>query len=190
MPTETNKTGSPAATIPATSVTPRTTSPASTSDTDVVPNVSAPMAEEANITLSKEAFDALMSRLGNLEETQKLHMQVEDRNKIQRIEELRRSGKIIKSVKVRKLEGKYVLGFHTLQDEVYMVDGRLYEKQRIEVVFEGGEKKEVGMREWASAAQYVPFDVVKESRDEDGELFFTVRDSEGKTLEINARHIN
>ncbi len=144
-----------------------------------------------SITLTAEAFNALMGRLNNLEESASLMMQVQDRDKISKIEALRRSGKLVKSVKIRKYANKYIVGWRTLQDEVYKDEsGRLVEKQTIELFYEDGSKSQMSMRQWASAPEYVPFEVTKESKDADGNLFFTVVGPDGKTIELNAAFIN
>ncbi len=147
--------------------------------------------KKQNVTLSKEAFDALMKRLDTLETTSNLVLQVQDKNKIAKIEEMRRSGKLVKSVKIRKYSGKYIVGWKTVEDEVYKDEqGRLVEKQTIELWYDDNTKSQMSMRHWASAPEYVAFEVTKEIRDEDGNLFFNCVGSDGKTIELNANFIN
>jgi hypothetical protein len=143
------------------------------------------------VVLSTEAFNALMKRLGDLESTQSLVLQVQDKSKIDKIEALRRSGKLVKSVKIRKYAGKYIVGWKTVQDEVYKDEqGRLVEKQTVELYFDDNSDTQMSMRQWANAPEYVPFEVTKESKDTDGNLFFTCVGADGKTIELNANFIN
>lgn len=145
---------------------------------------------DGSVTLSKQDFDALMARIAGLETTQGLMLKVEDKNKIMEIERLRASGKLVKSVKVRRVGDKYVIGWRTLEDDVYMQEGKLIERQRTEVFFKDGEKKEYFMRDWTNAFIFVPFEVTRESKDENGEMFFTVRHETGETFEINIKYVN
>lgn len=151
----------------------------------------APVPTAEGVTLTQEAFSALMKRLGDLESNAELMLQVQDTNKIKKIEDLRRAGKLVKSVKIRKYLGKYIVGWKTLVNEVYKDEhGRLVEKQTIEVYFDDSSKMEMALRQWAIAPEYVPFEVTKESKDADGNLFFTCVGPDGKEIELNASFIN
>lgn len=146
---------------------------------------------DGSITLTAEAFAGLMGRLGKLEDDSKLLTQVQDRNTIQKIERLRAEGKLVKSVKVRKIGEKYVVGWQTLQDEVYQnEDGRLVEKQTVKIFFHDNSDKVFTMRQWASVGEYVPFEVTGETKDAEGNLFFKAIGTDGLALTINASFIN
>lgn len=165
--------------------------PTDTVQPTVVPKVVEPAKDSRSVTLSAEAFGALMKRLGDLEETSKLVLQVQDKNKINQIEEMRRAGKLVKSVKIRKYADKYIIGWKTIQDEVYKDEqGRLVEKQVVELFFDDGSSVQMSMRQWASAPEYIAFEVTKETKDNDGNLFFTCVSPDGKTIEMNASFIN
>lgn len=143
------------------------------------------------VVLSAEAFAALMDRLGKLEESTALYEKVQDRNKIQKIEALRSQGKLVKSVKVRKIDGKFVVGWQTLQDDVYQDEnGRLIEKQTVKIFFHEGSEKVYTMRQWASVGEYVPFEVTSETKDAEGNLFFKIVGPDGLALELNSTFIN
>lgn len=147
--------------------------------------------ESDTVTVSSEAFNAMMKRLGDLEETQRLQLQVTDKSKIKQIEDLRRSGKLVKEVKIRKYANKYIVGWKTVMDEVYKDEnGRLIEKQMIELWFDDDTKTEMSMRQWASAPEYIKFEVKAETRDEDGNLFFKCIGPDGKELEMNVSFVN
>ena len=152
----------------------------------------APAAESKKDTveLKKTTFDALMDRLNKLEEEQKQLLEVQDRRTKSKIEELRRAGKLVKNVKLRSLENKTVIGWKTLEDDVYFSDGRLIEKQTVEVWLEDGVKKQLSMRQWATLPTYNEYEVTKEAKDADGNFLLTVRRGDGKELEINAIYVN
>lgn len=147
---------------------------------------------EGSVTLSTEAFNALMKRLGDLETTQQQMFSVQDKDKIAKIEALRNSGKLVKSVSIRKHAGKYVVGWDKMvQNDVYKDEsGRLVEKQMVSFWYEDGTKAQMTYREWGIAYELVAFEVTKESKDADGNLFFTCVGPDGKTIELNANFIN
>lgn len=162
-----------------------------TASTPVVAAEVMPINSEETVTIKKVALEAMMDRLEKLETTVDLQLRVTDKNKVLEIERLRNSGKLVKSVKVRKYAGKYVVGWKTLEDEVYKDENnRLIEKQTVELYFDDGSKMSMSMRQWASAPQYVPFEVKKEFTDEEGNIFFSVVGADGKELELNAAFIN
>jgi hypothetical protein len=90
------------------------------------------------VELKKTTLDALMKRLETLEKEQKQLLEVQDRRTKSKIEELRRAGKLVKNVKLRSLENKSVIGWKTIEDDVYFSDGRLIEKQTVEVWLDDG----------------------------------------------------
>lgn len=145
---------------------------------------------DPGVTLSTEAFNALMTRLSTLEEGHKMLTDVQDKSKLLKLEQMRRDGKLVKDIKLRVLDGKVVVGWKTLQDEVYFADGKLIENQKVEVFLDDQTVKPLTMRQWASLPAYQAFEVVKESRTENGQIFYTVRREDGKELDIDITYIN
>jgi len=165
---------------------------------DAVPNV-APAQDgpveiknnNGSVTLSSEEFAALMDRLSSLEKDQKDLLSVQDKDKIAKIESLRRQGKLVSSVKVRRLYNKYIIGWKTIEDEVYKDEnGRLIEKQVIRIFFEDDTTADMSMRQWASAPEYVAFEVIGKSQDADGNEFYNIKGADGKELSISTSFIN
>lgn len=143
------------------------------------------------VSIPASDLAAVMDRLQKLESDAQLVMQVQDKNKINKIEELRRGGKLIKSVKVRKIGTKYVLGWATIEDTVYRDEnGKVIEKQTIKVMYDDDTESEMSLRQWVTAAEYVPFDVKGEEKDEDGNLFFKIVSPDGKEIKLNASFVN
>lgn len=143
-----------------------------------------------SVVLSKEAFNELMNRLSKLEGDQKIILETADKRQISKIEEMRRQGKLVKDVKLRMVDDKIVVGWRTVEDEVYFADGKLIENQKVEVFFEDKTSKVLTMRQWAALPAYRSFEVVKESRAENGQIFYTVRREDGKELEVDQTYIN
>lgn len=142
------------------------------------------------VELSQETFEELMKSVAELKTLQDAMLAVEDKNKVIEIDRLRNNNQLVKRVKLREVNGLLVIGWRTVKNEVYMQDGRLIEDQVIEVWFEGGEKKEIRLREWAAMPVYKPFEVIKESRDTTGATYFTVKKDDGQELEIATSFVN
>lgn len=149
-----------------------------------------PSRGDRGVTLSSEAFNALMERISSLEETTKVMYDVQDKKALNKIDQMRRDGKLVKDIKLRVLDGKVVVGWKTLHDEVYFADGKLIENQKVELYLEDKTTKELSMRQWAALPMYQQFEVVKEARSENGQIFYTVRREDGKELEVDITYIN
>lgn len=146
--------------------------------------------ESGTVKMSKEAFDALMERIKSVEDTQKLQLNVLNKNDANKIDEMRRAGKLVKSVKVRQLGGKWILGWKTLENDVFMQEGRLIEKQTVELFFKDGTSKVMNLREWAVTPQFVSCEVLAENKDAEGNLTFKVRSPDGEEIDIGLSFVN
>lgn len=159
-------------------------------DTQAEPVVTAPVVDPGNVTMSKEAFDALMERLKSVEDTQNLQLTILNKNDSNKIDEMRRAGKLVKSVKVRKIDGKWIIGWKTLENDVFMQEGRLIERQTLEVFFKDETKKVMNLREWAVTPAFVSCEVTAENKDAEGNLTFKVRSPEGEEFDIGLSFVN
>lgn len=149
-----------------------------------------PEAKKETVTLSVEAFTEMMNRIAKLEADSKAILDTADKKQLSKIEEMRRSGKLVKDIKLRTIDDKIVIGWKTLEDEVYFADGKLIENQKIQVFFEDTSDKTLSMRQWAALPAYRSFEVIKEARAENGQIFYTVRREDGKELEIDQTYVN
>lgn len=154
-----------------------------------------PEATGGNVTVTGEDWQVLMARLATLENENILRAKVDDKNTANRIEELRRSGKLVKSVKVRQVNGKFVRAWKTVKDEVYKdQDGKLIENQIVGLYLmeeEGDDTYiEMPLRQWAVVAAYISCDIMRESRESNGDLYFTVVTREGQEFQIGATYVN
>lgn len=150
-----------------------------------------------NVNVPADQWTAMMARLQRLEDEDAFRAKTEDKNRANQIDALRRSGKLLKSVKVRTLQGKFVRMWKKLLiDEVYKdEDGKLKEKQSVGLYLmeEAGQDDtyvEMPLRQWAVVAEYVPCEVVRESKEENGDLYLTVRTKEGQEFQINVIYVN
>ena len=146
---------------------------------------------EEMITISKNALDSILTRLEKVEEDNTLRAKTDSKNTAIKIEELRRQGKLLKTVKLRTFHGKFVVKYDTIKNEVYFREGRLIENQIVGLYFKGEERpEEVQLREWATQSEYVPLEVTRESKDGNGDVYLTVRTQEGEEFEVNVKYVN
>lgn len=142
------------------------------------------------VTLNKETMDEILFRLNKAEQDMKALLQVQDKNTSNKIEELRNQGKLVKSVKVRKVDGEFVIAYKTIKDEVYFRDGRLIEDQTVQLTYLNGEKRDLTLREWARLGDYATCEVLKESREASGQLFLKVKTEDGQEFDIDVNYVN
>jgi hypothetical protein len=101
--------------------------------------------------------------------------------------------KIPPVVKLRVIDGKVIIGWRTLKDEVYQdpVSMRWYEKQIIEVVFEDGTTKQYALMDYVRLYQHIEAKVVSTlTNSEDGKISFKVQTDDGREYVIGAEFIN
>ena len=145
---------------------------------------------DAKANISQVALEELMKRLTSLEEDGRIRAQLDDRNTVNKIEDLRRQGKLVKSVKINMVEGKEVIGYRMSQNEVYVSDGKLIENQSMKVYFLDDSVKEYTLKMWNTLPTFQDHEVISETKNEDGDLILGVRNTEGKEFSINVRYVN
>lgn len=120
-----------------------------------------------------------------------------DIGRLGRIQAARNDGKLVKHAKVNFFNNKYVVGWVTVKDDVFFDEsGKMYEDQQIKLfLHESGEKKAsetepMSYRAFARLTTKVEGEVVKESKDADGVVSFTVLLPEGLELELPIVFLN
>lgn len=151
--------------------------------------------QDGSITIPAADWQVVMSRLATLENENRIRTLVDDKNTSNKIEELRRAGKLVKSVKVRQVNGRFVRAWKTVKDEVYKdQEGKLIENQIVGLYLmeeEGDDTYiEMNLRQWAVVPAYIPCEITRESRESNGELYFTVRTNDGLEFQIGSTYVN
>lgn len=174
----------------------------STKNEEVTVNEPTPSAAEEMTKASKPKkveveADVLEKLLQKVEDLEK----VADVGRMTRLQEARESGKLVKEARVNKWEGKYVLAWSRIKDDVYFdAEGRLHEDQQVELTLfvdrdkDGKMKTEktepVSYRAFSRLTEKETGEVIKESKDSDGAVHFTVLLSDGLELEIPIIYLN
>ena len=119
--------------------------------------------------------------------------EVADKNRLTRVEEMRAQGKLVKKVNLNTFEGKVIIGWKKIKDDVHIdQQGRLHEEQIIGLVFEGETTvgKEMDLRSFARLIVKVPCEVLEEGKDKEGNTNFVIQKADGKEIKIDAKFIN
>jgi len=179
-----------AATEETTPPAPVTTSAPAPVTTEEVAASAVKNTEEETVTVPKATMDALLTRLEKVEEETRLRALVDDKNTANKIDEMRKAGKLVKSMKVRKIEGKLVLAWKLIKDEVYFREGRLHEEQTMKIFYRDKSEQEMSLRQWATASEYVACEVLKVSTDRDGNEMAEVMTPDGDEFEVGIKYVN
>ena len=156
-----------------------------------VPGSATPAPERKTVTLDLETYENLVEMVRDMKRTQDAIIETTDRNQRNEIERRRAGGQLVKSVKVRKYDGKYALGWKMLENDAYVnTEGKLIENQKVKVFFEDKTEKEMPYKISGTLYELEEFEVIRESRESDGTLYFTVKGEDGKELTIGAAYVN
>lgn len=120
-----------------------------------------------------------------------------DLGRLHRIEQARMAGKLVKNAKVSMYEGKIVLGWSRIKDDVYLDEqNRLHEDQTIQLVLDEGEGKEptksevIPYRTFMRVVTKVEGEVIGDRLDQDGSRFYKIKFEDGREMEFSIVFIN
>lgn len=119
-----------------------------------------------------------------------------DVGRLERIQASRNQGKLIKKAKVNFWDGKPVVAWVAEKDDVWFDEaGRLHEDQQIALYLYNGDEKPIksnpmSYRTFARLVTKKEGEVIKESKDTDGAVSFTVMLPDGLQLELPIVFLN
>ncbi len=142
------------------------------------------------VEVDAEVLKGILERLNTVEQRAGEFEQTASQDQIRKIEGLRAQGKLVKSVKIRRYNGKLILGWATTEDSVWVADGKLHEVQKLDLFFEDATKENVTLKQFTSGASYEPYEVLKESKTMTGEIEYTLILPGGKNIIIMEKYVN
>lgn len=143
-------------------------------------------------TLTKlvSGYEALQQKVTDLEGAA-------DVGRLARIQAARNDGKLVKKAKVNFYNGKYVVGWVSVKDDVYFDEqGKVHEDQQVKLFLNEGKGKEpsetapMSYRQFSRLTTRVEGEVIKESKDVDGAMSFTVLLPDGLEIELPIVFLN
>jgi len=146
-----------------------------------------PSTEESLAELKKE-IEFLKEQNQSLNE---LLLQVADKKQLA-IYYQRHQQKVPPVVKLRTIDGKVIIGWRTIKDEVYQdpVTMRWTEKQIIEVIFEDGKTQQLALMDYVRLYRHIEAKVISTLTDIDGKIAFKVQTNDGREYVIGAEFVN
>lgn len=180
-------TNAPGATIPPVGGNPTTPGPLDQ------PAKPADTKKKKTIEVDAETLEKVLGKLEKLEKDNEILKEVADKNRLTRVEEMRAQGKLVKKVSLNTYEGKVVIGWKKIKDDVYIdQQGRLHEDQVVGLVFQGETEvgKELDIRSFSRLLVKIPVEVLEEGKDKDGNTNFTVQTADGEEIKIDSKFVN
>ena len=145
------------------------------------------------IEVEEDALKSILAKQEKMENEISILRQASDKTRLSRVEELRSQGKLIKKVKLNVYDGKVIIGWRKIKDDVYMDhEGRLHEDQIIGIIYEGEKDicKELDLRAFTRLVTKIDVEVLEESKDRDGNTNLLVQTSDGREIKIDINFIN
>ena len=155
--------------------------------------VSAPVKEKEMVQVPKDVLQTLLTRVEKVENDNQILREVADKNRLGRVEEMRAQGKLVKSVNLNTFEGKIIVGWRKIKDDVYLdTQGRLHEDQVVGLIFQGETEvgKEMDIRSFGRLLVKIPAEVIEEGKDKEGNINFTVQTKDGREVKIDSKFVN
>lgn len=149
--------------------------------------------EKEMVPVPKDVLERLLNRVDDLEAAA-------DIGRLSRVQGLRSQGKLVKTAKLSVYNGKVVLGWFTVKDDVYTDEkGVIHEDQQVKLILddkdeEGNkvvvESEPVSYRTFSRVITKITGEVIKESSDSEGRKTVTIKLDDGREYELSVVFIN
>jgi hypothetical protein len=142
------------------------------------------------VEVPKETLEKVMATVAEQQKQINILTEAADKGRLSFIQQRRDAGKLVKTAKLTTLNGDVVVGWKILEDDVRFESGRLIEKQTVKIFFKGGKDIDMGLRAFSVESGKTEGEVIKESKDKDGNVFFTLQLENGDEIEIQDIFLN
>lgn len=156
-----------------------------------------PAPKKKTVEVDVDVLDRLLKGQEAMQEKIKDLEGAADIGRLARIQAARNDGKLMKKAKISLYEKKYVVGWVSVKDDVYFDEqGRMHEDQQVKLfLFEGKGKKPsetapMSYRQFSRLAYKTEGEVVRESREADGTMSFTLLLPDGLEIELPIVFLN
>ena len=135
--------------------------------------------------------EAQEKEMEKLKKDNEILREVADKGRLNRADQLRADGKIMKMVRLYKIGDLYVVGWKRIKDEVYTDErGVIHEDQVVEYYFNQGEPQQMSDVKFSRNQRQEKCEVISETKDKDGKITYTVLTPKGQKLSIDITFIN
>lgn len=153
------------------------------------PGITKPNAS-GKIEVDIEFLNRLQAQVEEFKKVSEKLMAVADKNRLATYD-ARHSTEVLKTAKMSFYEGKAVVGWRTVKDEVY-VDGRsvYHETQIIELIFNDGTRAEMNLLDRARRVEKKTGEIIKRWKDAEDHEIITLQLSDGQQFTLDANFLN
>lgn len=139
----------------------------------------------------KEQMQKYETQISELKEAQKDFESTASQDQILKIEKLRATGKLIKSIRLNYWENKLVVAWGSTFDDSYIDNtGKAVEVQKAKYFYLDGTSDELDQVNYNRRKSQRSYEVIKEGKNREGKMLYTVMLEGGKELEISSDFIN
>lgn len=151
------------------------------------------MAEVPEDVLQKilDKQEAQDKEIERLKKDNEILREVADKGRLNKADQARADGKIMKLVRLNKLGDAYVVGWKRIKDEVYTDErGVIHEEQVVEYYFNEGDAQQMSDVKFSRNRRQEECEVISETKDKDGKITYLVLTKKGLELPIDITFIN
>lgn len=151
--------------------------------------------EGDTVEVPKSLLQKLMDKVERLEAREEILTEASDKKRMYLIEQRRRSGQIVKSVKISTIDGKPVLMWKTTKNEAYFdSQGQYHEDQVLTLTLanedDTTEVQEIAYVDFFRRRKMIEAEVVEERRTKEGSILWGVQTTDGRELEMGLDYFN
>ena len=146
---------------------------------------------EDKVMVDKKALKHLQDEIKSLQEMKEMFFAVADKKAMSRYLASKR-GKLPALVKVRHIRGKVIVGWETIENEVWKDENdRWHEKQYVKIIFEDGTARQMSLREFNRDFRYYQCQRIGTETDEEGNVKYKLkRLDNGEVYSLPVQFVN
>lgn len=141
------------------------------------------------IEIDESILLGLQKTIEDLKKNQDKLMAVADKNRLALYDQ-RSQTEIIKTAKMSFLDGKPIVAWKTIKDEVYISQGVYHETQIVELTFDDGTTTQMSLIDSARKMQKQPGEIVSRTRDNEGNEIVRLLLRDGREFNLDIKFLN
>jgi hypothetical protein len=164
---------------------------------DTKTSTTKPEKKEETVEVGKDTLSTLVKGYEEMKKEVADLTSAANLGRLERVKAARDKGELVKTAKVSLWQGNMILGWESMKDDVYVDErGRVIEDQQIRLLVDQGEGKDP---EYTEAMPYKMFarlsekrlgEVIKESKNQDGSVEFTLKFDDGREVTLPIVFLN
>lgn len=151
----------------------------------------APAPAKEMVQIDKAVFEKIVETIDRLEKDNSILKEATGESRIREIMQARAGGALVKNVKLSVVNGKIVIGWKKVKDDVYVDEqNRIHEDQVVKIFFKDGTDSDHDMRAFYRIITKIKGEVIAESKDKVGNLNYKVQLEDGQEIDIDSKFVN